>query len=141
MGEYSIHVRVELPRPVEDGDSQTKKILDISLEFFYCTVVPTICNPLFRMFMAALWSRWWCVWQCGHSQFLMCKFCFPLIFLFLFWHLLHICVDGQYLYIFTNVMFSCLHFCSSLFRKSRGAFSCMLWLKSLSVFQEIMFSF
>ena len=34
------------------------------------------------------------VWQCGHSQFLMCKFCFPLIFLFLFWHLLHICVDG-----------------------------------------------
>ena len=48
--------------------------------FFYCTVVPTICNPLFRMFMAALRSRWWCVWQCGHSQFLMCKFCFPLIF-------------------------------------------------------------
>ena len=25
---------LELPRPVEDGDSQTKKILDISLEFF-----------------------------------------------------------------------------------------------------------
>ena len=25
---------IELPRSVEDGDSQTKKILDISLEFF-----------------------------------------------------------------------------------------------------------
>lgn len=82
-------------RPVEDGDSQTKKNFRYFFwSFFYCTVVPTICNPLFRMFMAALRSRWWCVWQCGHSQFLMCKFCFPLIFLFLFWHLLHICVDG-----------------------------------------------
>ena len=35
MKKHTIDYEIELPRPVEEGDSQTKKkILDISLEFF-----------------------------------------------------------------------------------------------------------
>ena len=45
----------ELPRRVDDGDSQTKK--NIFFGNFYCTVVPTISNPLLRILIAALRSR------------------------------------------------------------------------------------
>ena len=58
MGEYSIHVRVELPRPVEDGDSQTKKILDISFGVFFTA-------PSSRRFVILYLG---CLWlHCGHG--------------------------------------------------------------------------
>ena len=53
--EYGIVVSIELPRRVDDGDSQTKK--NIFFGNFYCTVVPTISNPLLRILIAALRSR------------------------------------------------------------------------------------
>ena len=47
---------IEPPRRVDDEDSQTKKKI-IVFGKFYCTVVPTISNPLLRMFIAAFKSR------------------------------------------------------------------------------------
>ena len=52
------YIVVELPRRVDDGDSQTKKKYSLFIfGNFYCTVVPTISNPLLRMLMAAFRSR------------------------------------------------------------------------------------
>ena len=49
---------IELPRRVDDGDSQTKKKYSLFIfGNFYCTVVPTISNPLLRILIAALQSR------------------------------------------------------------------------------------
>ena len=49
--------KIELPRRVDDGDSQTKKNIVFWKFYFYCTVVPTISNPLLRILMAAFQSR------------------------------------------------------------------------------------
>ena len=82
-------LKIELPRRVRRrGFANQKNIFFFGN--FYCTVVPTISNPLFRMLIAALRSRSWCVWQCGQSQFRILRFFSPLIFLFRFWQLLQI---------------------------------------------------
>ena len=53
----SKHLFIELPLPVEDGDSQTKKILDISWSFFTA--------PSSRRFVILYLG---CLWlHCGHG--------------------------------------------------------------------------